>query len=160
MPYPLRSLGRRIFGRSVRAIVRDAGRPVAQVAEPQVGGIRRQLHLVFGAPGPSKYLAPDEDTLRGYLRDLATKPGHTLSTSMREATNIQKGMMAGSVGMELPGVMSGTREERAGAAGSALGSGIGALAFRKAPLLPDLVGNLALSSLGGALGKSLAGVGG
>lgn len=157
MPFPFKQLAKRLTSNTARAA---AGGVASNVPGPQVGGIRRQLHLTFGAPGPSKYLAPDEDTLRGYLRQLVAKPKETLTSGMREATNLQKGMIAAGVGMEVPGAVQGSGEERGSSIGRMVGSGVGALTFRKAPLMPDLIGNVALGTLGSAVGKALAGVGG
>jgi len=123
---------------------------------PQVGGWRRQLHGIVGKGGPSKYLTPDENTLRGHTSELLKNPLKKLRSEAAGASSLEKGMIAGSAGMEAPGMFTGTAEERAGAAGKVLGGTVTGLAFRRAPLMGDLVSGFAGEGIGGALGRSLA----
>lgn len=94
------------------------------------------------------------------LTGLARSPVSTMRGSLYNATNMQKGTLAGLVGSEIPNMTSGDAKERGGSVGRALGYGAGMLTFRRGTLMQDLVGGALLGSAGEAAGKTLAGAAG
>lgn len=111
-------------------------------------GAKRQLHGFVGGSG----LKPTDRSLLQEVVATATSPRKTLGGNLGGMGLGEKALLGGFTGMELSAAAK-NKGDRAGGLGGAAGNALGWMAFRKTPLLANLVGMQAVAAGGRALGR-------